>query len=282
MLCPNWGLQVTLATLYPACSLDEGNKTGGKGWGLFDIQTTPGVALWRPLTHTYAQFGELMQTTPYRLTAVVDGPRDAVFTVLAGRTVTPEPTAAAALKLMIASQHSNFSTVRVTVSGLPRLATMRYSVVLTNQSVVSGGIAQASPAGAVKLPPFEAASPAVAFVRIEQEMQRDSASKHKPKSNDVHGSGRGGTKHAWGSIKHVVPECLITAKIYEGGAVADNATVNTHAIQAAIDGCHTANPEGARVVVPAGAFRTGSLMLRSNLELHLAAGAGLYGNYIHC
>jgi hypothetical protein len=38
---------VSLATLYPACSMDEGNKTGGHGWGLFDVQTKPGVALWR-------------------------------------------------------------------------------------------------------------------------------------------------------------------------------------------------------------------------------------------
>ena len=75
-----------------------------------------------------------------------------------------------------------------------------------------------------------------------------------------------------------VPECLITAKIYGGGAVGDNSTVNTKAIQAAIDECHMNNPKGSRVVVPAGTFKTGSLSLRSNLELHLAAGAGLYGS----
>lgn len=34
---------VAVATLYPACSMDEGNKTGGHGWGLFDIQTKPGT-----------------------------------------------------------------------------------------------------------------------------------------------------------------------------------------------------------------------------------------------
>jgi polygalacturonase len=75
-----------------------------------------------------------------------------------------------------------------------------------------------------------------------------------------------------------VPECWITAKIYGGGAVGDNATVSTKAIQSAIDGCHANYPGGSRVVVPAGSFKTGSLMLRSNLELHLAAGAGLYGS----
>ena len=57
-----------------AVSFRAWRVTGGKGWGLFDSQTTPGKALWRPLTHTFAQFGELMQTTPHKLTAVLDGP----------------------------------------------------------------------------------------------------------------------------------------------------------------------------------------------------------------
>ena len=69
-------------------------------------------------------------------------------------------------------------------------------------------------------------------------------------------------------------ECVITAH----GAVPDNETVNTAAIQSAIDACHAAHPRGSRVVVPAGAFKTGSIALRSNMELHLAKGAGLYGS----
>jgi polygalacturonase len=69
-------------------------------------------------------------------------------------------------------------------------------------------------------------------------------------------------------------DCLITAH----GAVADNRTVNTKAIQAAIDFCHATFPRSSRVIVPAGAFKTGSLELRSNLELHLENGAGLYGS----
>ena len=39
-----------------------------------------------------------------------------------------------------------------------------------------------------------------------------------------------------------------------------------------------AHPGGARVVVPAGAFKTGAILLRSNMELHIAKGAGLYGS----
>jgi hypothetical protein len=71
-------------------------------------------------------------------------------------------------------------------------------------------------------------------------------------------------------------ECVITDAPFS--AIPDNTTVNTAAIQGAIDACHAAHPGGARVVVPAGAFKTGSLELRSNMELHIAKGAGLYGS----
>jgi polygalacturonase len=71
-------------------------------------------------------------------------------------------------------------------------------------------------------------------------------------------------------------ECVITDAPFS--AIPDNTTVNTAAIQGAIDACHAAHPGGARVVVPAGAFKTGAIVLRSNMELHLAKGAGLYGS----
>ena len=48
---------VRLATLYPLCAGGEG-RTGGKGWGLFDQESVPGVATWRRLTHAFAAFGE--------------------------------------------------------------------------------------------------------------------------------------------------------------------------------------------------------------------------------
>ena len=71
-----------------------------------------------------------------------------------------------------------------------------------------------------------------------------------------------------------IADCVIT----DHGAVADNKTLNTAAIQGAIDACHAASPEGSRVLVPPGAFKTGSLSLRSNMELHLAKGAAFYGS----
>jgi sucrose-6-phosphate hydrolase SacC (GH32 family) len=69
-------------------------------------------------------------------------------------------------------------------------------------------------------------------------------------------------------------DCVIT----DYGAVADNKTVNTRAIQSAIDACHASSPSGSQVIVPAGAFKTGSLELRSNMEFHLQRGAGLFGS----
>ncbi len=57
------------------------------------------------------------------------------------------------------------------------------------------------------------------------------------------------------------------------GAIPDGKTINTAQIQAAIDACHAAG--GGQVVVPAGVFKTGTLWLRSNVELHLSMGATL-------
>jgi exo-poly-alpha-galacturonosidase len=57
-------------------------------------------------------------------------------------------------------------------------------------------------------------------------------------------------------------------------AVADGATRNTSAIQAAIDAC----PPGGKVLVPAGRFKTGALFLKSNMTFEIAEGATLLGS----
>ena len=56
--------------------------------------------------------------------------------------------------------------------------------------------------------------------------------------------------------------------IKDFGAVGDGITINTRAIQAAIDA-------GGMVYIPNGVFRTGTLYLKSNCGLHLAPGAVL-------
>lgn len=60
------------------------------------------------------------------------------------------------------------------------------------------------------------------------------------------------------------------------GAVADGQTPNTQAIQAAIDRAHQSG--GGVVLFPAGVYLSGSVYLKSNVELRLAEGATLLGS----
>ena len=64
--------------------------------------------------------------------------------------------------------------------------------------------------------------------------------------------------------------------ITDFGAVSDGETLNTHAIQSAIDACHANG--GGRVVCGPGQFLTGALVLKSNVELHLMLGCKLLGS----
>jgi polygalacturonase len=61
--------------------------------------------------------------------------------------------------------------------------------------------------------------------------------------------------------------------ILDTGAIADGSTVNTRAIQAAID--RLAGQGGGTVVVPAGVFVSGALFLKPGVHLHLDKGAVL-------
>ena len=73
-----------------------------------------------------------------------------------------------------------------------------------------------------------------------------------------------------GSVRH---SSTMLTDILAYGAVADGATDSTTAIQRAIDACAAAG--GGRVTVPAGVFRSYTLSLKTNVELHLEAGAVL-------
>ena len=64
--------------------------------------------------------------------------------------------------------------------------------------------------------------------------------------------------------------------ITDFGAVSDTTVLSTMALQKAIDEC--SRQGGGRVVVPTGMFKTGSIELRSHVELHLEHGATLYGS----
>ena len=55
--------------------------------------------------------------------------------------------------------------------------------------------------------------------------------------------------------------------VVEFGAVGDNKTLNSKAIQLAIDEC--AKNGGGKVIIPAGEFLTGTIYLKDNVELHL-------------
>lgn len=72
---------------------------------------------------------------------------------------------------------------------------------------------------------------------------------------------------------------LLSAQDYnilDFGAVGDGTTLNTAHIQAAVEAAHAAG--GGRVVIPAGTFLSGSIVLRSEVELHLMEGAVLLGS----
>jgi polygalacturonase len=60
------------------------------------------------------------------------------------------------------------------------------------------------------------------------------------------------------------------------GAVGDGIAKDTAAIQKTIDAC--ADSGGGRVVLPAGRYLSGTIYLKSHVELHLSAGATLLGS----
>lgn len=64
--------------------------------------------------------------------------------------------------------------------------------------------------------------------------------------------------------------------ITDFGAKSDTTVLCTSVLQQCIDLCSEAG--GGRVVIPAGNYKTGSIVLRSNVNLHLELGATLYGS----
>jgi hypothetical protein len=74
-------------------------------------------------------------------------------------------------------------------------------------------------------------------------------------------------------------EKSLGARVYnvrDFGAKGDGVTLDTAAIQAAIDAC--TKDKGGTVLIPAGSFAAGTLELKSNVTLHLAAQGRLLGS----
>lgn len=81
----------------------------------------------------------------------------------------------------------------------------------------------------------------------------------------------------------LIPFCFVTAQnkqtefnILDFGAVNDSSVMSTNAINKAIETCATNG--GGRVVIPAGKYQSGTIILKSNTELRIEAGATLYGS----
>jgi len=85
-------------------------------------------------------------------------------------------------------------------------------------------------------------------------------------------------------IKLLVPALLFlpfnsygrVINVSDYGALGDGKTVNTKTIQKAIDDCHESG--GGKVLFSNGNYVTGTLFLKSNVILHIEAGAVLSGS----
>jgi hypothetical protein len=78
---------------------------------------------------------------------------------------------------------------------------------------------------------------------------------------------------------NVSPDNSLGARVYnirDFGAKGDSQTLDTAALQAAIDACN--KDQGGKVLVPAGVFVIGTVELKSNVTLHIAAGGKLLGS----
>lgn len=90
-----------------------------------------------------------------------------------------------------------------------------------------------------------------------------------------------GLSPAWAALTPVIVSSAsplrATLSIAEFGALPDNRTINTAAIQRAIDTAAAAGG-GLVVVPPGGVFKTGALSLRTNVSLFLPSGSVLLGS----
>ncbi|PVZ87884.1 exo-poly-alpha-D-galacturonosidase [Serratia sp. S1B] len=80
-------------------------------------------------------------------------------------------------------------------------------------------------------------------------------------------------------LAFTTPTAPQVVNIQNYGAVGDGTTLDTVAIQAAIDNCTIElYPQGCKVLIPPGTFKTGALFLHSDMTLEVAANATLLGS----
>lgn len=73
----------------------------------------------------------------------------------------------------------------------------------------------------------------------------------------------------------IIAQSGSTRNVMDYGAVADGKTINTASIQKAVD---DASVNGGTVIFPAGKYLTGSIELKSNVDIYLAKGAVILGS----
>jgi exo-poly-alpha-galacturonosidase len=78
-------------------------------------------------------------------------------------------------------------------------------------------------------------------------------------------------------VATTAPEYSKVVDVTQFGAIGDNSTMNTAAIQQAINNCSNGSKSafGCKVVIPKGIFVTGPIILKSNMTLEVAEGATL-------
>jgi len=88
------------------------------------------------------------------------------------------------------------------------------------------------------------------------------------------------------NLKLIVAAVLLNVSAYaqdynikQFGAVSDTTRLSTIAINKAISACYKNG--GGRVVIPSGKYKSGTITLKSNVELHLERGAILYASTRH-